>query len=804
MQQRAAMALEAVAMDERNAQMLIYQNKLEKTVAERTVELQELNLRLEEELTERRIAEKTLREHDALLSSVTRGASELLGAHHLNDAITTVLELTGQTIAVSRVQINVLNRSKNGHLISNIAHEWFAPGLDPMIDDPDFRNIDISEYFPQSARQIAAGNTTSFSLEDIAREHRHRYEQAEMYSFLQIPLFVEGRLWGNISFIDSSSVQREWHWAETDTLRTLADLIGESMARARFVKELSDANMIIQNSPTILYRLRGEPSFPMIYISRNISKFGYEAQALTGSNNWIQSLVIPADQESVQDAMAKILEPDSGPTSVEFRLRTKGEDYRWVENRYTPVRNKDGLLEEVEGIIIDITERKIAEEKIATMARTDALTGLANRTTFTERLEQAFAAARRGASPFAILYIDLDHFKTINDTLGHPIGDALLIEVARRLRNCTRETDVVARLGGDEYAVLQTEIREPTNAGTLAQQIQDTLNRPYEIEGNDLHITCSIGISPYSQDSDSPEQMLSQADLALYRSKDEGRNRYRFHSTELDQLVMERSELSDDLRSALEQGQLELAYQPQVCLDKGNIVGMEALLRWNHPRKGRLEAREFIDIAEKTGIIMALGRWVMEQACQQMRSWRDTGLKLERLTLNLSALQVKNGMELINDILRTTSKYNLSPADFEFDVTEAILAQTTWSQNDVLNRLREIGCRIAIDNFGTEYSSIDYLRSYSVNQLKISRTFIAKALEDAKWLSIIHTIMQLAADMNVNVVVEGIETEAQRKLLMKITASALGQGHYYSQAVDHARATSMLKAGRLNPHRDIS
>src|ERR1700722_878524 len=262
----------------------------------------------------------------------------------------------------------------------------------------------------------------------------------------------------------------------------------EEAVEAR-TRELSNANIIVQNSPVILYRLRGEPSFPLIYISHNIAKLGHNPQTLLTSPSWVTSLVYREDQAKVGEAMARVLEKDAQGACIEFRLCAGDGALRWVENRYVPVRDTEGRLIEVEGIIIDVTERKAAEEKITLLARTDGLTGLANRSTFTERLSQAYAAAQRGALPFAILYLDLDKFKPVNDTFGHPVGDLLLQQVAQRLKSCTRETDLVARLGGDEFAILQGEMKEPANAGTLAAKIQTALALPFLVNGNEINIS---------------------------------------------------------------------------------------------------------------------------------------------------------------------------------------------------------------------------------------------------------------------------------------------------------------------------
>jgi diguanylate cyclase (GGDEF)-like protein/PAS domain S-box-containing protein len=756
LQERSGAEREVEAAQERVSQLAWYQTQLEQTVAERTAELNGANGHLEAELVERKAVEAALREHDALLNVVTNSAAQLLGAQH-EDAIQSVLELVGLTIAVSRVQFCEILTDDTGHLRSTILQEWCAPGTASVIDD----------------------------------------------ATLQIPVMIDEKVWGSLNFIDSADAQRKWSWAESDTLKTLAGLVGVAVARARFVKELADANMIVQNSPTILYRLKGEPPFPLIYVSHNINKFGHDAKSLLGSR-WIEAIVDSADEAKVTAAMARVLDKNSQASSIEFRLRTGDGSHRWVENRYTPVRDGDGRLLEVEGIIIDITERKAAEDKIATLARTDGLTGLANRTTFVERLRQVFSSTGRGANPFAILFIDLDHFKDVNDTLGHPVGDQLLLEVADRLRHIARENDLVARLGGDEFAILQMDVNEPANAGALAAKIQESLAQPYLLADSQVTIvTASIGICPFSSGSVGPDAMLAQADLALYRSKNAGRNQYHFHTDDLDQEVRERVTVAQELRSAIDKGELELFYQPQVEIVSGNIVGMEALLRWNHPRRGLLRAADFIPQAERARLTPALGHWVLDQCCRQMRLWRDAGVAPPVIAINLSLTQIKDSRELVRDVEITTARHGIEPGCLEFDVTEGTLAQATLTHNDCLKQLRQLGAKIAIDDFGTEYSSFEYLRAYDVSHLKIAQSFINSTDTFPERASMIRAIIKIARELNIGVIAEGVETEEQRALLASTGSTTHAQGYFFSEAVAAARADQLLRDGAVKPMRPV-
>ena len=799
LRQRAAADREVATAQERVAQLAVHRAQLEQTVAERTTELKDTNAHLETELRDRKAAETALREHDGLLNVVTRSAGELLGSHSLDDAVATVLELTGCTIGAGRAQLQTIITDSDGHLRSSIRHEWCAPGMAPLVDNPAFQNLDVAVHFPEIVARLLTREPATSSIEDVAGPARELMERSAMRSFLQIPVQVEGKLWGALVFVDTSATRRQWSWAETDTLKTLAGLIGIAITRSRYIRELADANTIVQNSPTILYRLRGEPSLPLIYISHNITKFGYDPAKLLENPNSYAEMIDPSDRQAAQVAMARVLDKDSPGAAIEFRLMTSGGARRWVESRYTPVRDKDGRLIEIEGIMIDITERKAAEDKIALLARTDPLTGLANRTTFGERLRQLFVGVKRGGAPFGLLYLDLDHFKDINDTLGHPAGDSLLKEVAERLKQSLRENDLVARLGGDEFAILQTDMGEPAAAAALAAKVIAAVSEPYQIGGSELRVTVSVGISPYTPTTEGPDAMLSQADLALYRSKEEGRNCYHFHSDDLDQQVHERVALADELRQAIDRDELELYYQPQVELTSGRIVGMEALIRWNHPQRGLLSPAAFLPIAEKTGAMIAVGHWVLDHACHQLKLWRDQGVAPPVIAINLSVSQLKAGRDLVHDVGTTIEKWGLTGSDIEFDVTEATLAQATWTQNDVLVKLRQLGVRIAIDDFGTEYSSFDYLRTYAVNRLKIGPSFIDEATKHPDGAATIRAILSLARELGIEIIAEGVESEEQRSLLISINSATNAQGFYFSKPVAADQALALLKDGSIHP-----
>jgi len=777
----------------RDAALAAHGEELEKTVKQRTADLKDSNAQLEKELIERKVAQDELHAHDAMLKTVARSAQELLEAINLDDAINTVLELVGQTLVVNRVELCDIKTDTAGHLRMSVQNEWVAANGRRFFTDPAVRDVDLNVAFSAAVSPLLLGERVSFVRDQFIEPFKVIAEQSEIESLLLVPVMVESKLWGTLAFTDPSPEKRQWTWAETDTLATLASLMGVSITRAKFVKELADANRIVQNSPTVLYRLKGEPQLPLTYISHNIVKFGYEPDELVASGKFFQTLVHPEDQQKVLDAMAAVTERDAQGATIEFRLMQPSGAFRWVENRYTPVRDDVGRLIEIEGIIIDVTERKAAEDKIAQLARTDALTGLANRATFLERLHQAFIATKRGGAAFAVLYLDLDHFKDINDTRGHPVGDLLLREVGLRLQSLVRESDLIARLGGDEFAVLQMDLSDPADAGALASKVCAALAEVYPIDGARLHVSASVGISLSGPDISAPDVLLTQADLALYRAKEDGRNRYRFHSDDIDRLVNERVVMADELREAIERHEFQLHYQPQVELRTGRIVGMEALVRWNHPRRGLLQPADFLSIAERTGVIQALGHWVLEEACRQMMAWREQKVAPPSIAVNVSLYQLKTGSAFVQDVADTLAKTGLPPDVLELDVTESMLAQLTLARNDVLDRLAKTGVKIALDDFGTDYSSFDYLRTYRVNHLKVARDSVERATKDTKRATTIRAILGMAKELGIQVIAEGLETEEQRALLLSIGPSTKAQGFYFSEAVEAGKATELLE-----------
>lgn len=449
-------------------------------------------------------------------------------------------------------------------------------------------------------------------------------------------------------------------------------------------------------------------------------------------------------------------------------------------------------------ILRDITERKRADEQMARMARHDILTGLANRAVFVEALEHAMVSARRNGKSFAVLYLDLDHFKDINDTLGHPIGDLLLQAVSQRLQSTIRDTDTVARFGGDEFAVVETDLSDPADAAVMADNILKALREPFPIQGNDIRTGASVGIAVYGPDSPDPESLLSHADVALYRAKAEGRGTYRFFTDAMDTEVRSRVSLGGELRDAIASDQLFLVYQPQVDVDTSRIAGVEALVRWRHPTRGLISPAEFVPVAEKNGLIVALGHWVLHEACRQTKEWLDAGISPPLVAVNVSAMQFKTPFALENDIAAILAETGLPSHLLELELTESVLMKASEQHNHVLERLRSTGLRIAIDDFGTGYSSLEYLGRFPVDRIKIAQSFIVDLTSTSDNATIVRAAIGLANDLRRNVIVEGVETAEQLALIRSWGCRDV-QGFYFSKPLPAPEIAKLLRSRTILP-----
>ena len=448
-----------------------------------------------------------------------------------------------------------------------------------------------------------------------------------------------------------------------------------------------------------------------------------------------------------------------------------------------PILGATGEIVAVGAVGTDITERKRAEAHIEHIALHDSLTDLPNRFLFHDRLENAVAQSKRSGSLLALLFLDLDDFKDVNDTLGHATGDELLKAVAERLKSYLRDSDTVgrhnttlARLGGDEFTILLTNLSDPVGAATVADRIIEDLSRPFAVGGNVIHTGACIGIAIYPSHGGTPEELLKKADLALYRSKAEGRNKYHFYSEQMETEILARKDLERDLRAALAEGQLSLVYQPQMDIRSGSMVGMEALLRWNHPDRGAISPVEFIPVAEATGLIVPIGEWVLRQACAQNKAWQEAGLPAFAVAVNLSAVQFRQ-KDLVATVDDALQQAGLDPAYLQIEITESVFMQD--GAREVLLNFRRSGIDISLDDFGTGYSSLSYLTRFPVDKIKLDSSFVRDIAHDTSNAAIIKAVVNLGHSLGMRVSAEGAETRDAVSILSAYGIDEI-QGYYYS------------------------
>jgi diguanylate cyclase (GGDEF)-like protein/PAS domain S-box-containing protein len=466
----------------------------------------------------------------------------------------------------------------------------------------------------------------------------------------------------------------------------------------------------------------------------------------------------------------------------------------WVSSVYRPHLDEAGNVVGVVGLIRDITARKAAEQQIEYQAYHDALTGLANRRLFQEHLSLALALAQRRNSIVAVLFLDLDHFKLVNDSLGHSVGDALLREVAQRLKATVREGDTVARVGGDEFTIVLQDLPRSDAAAVVARKVLRTVAAPMDVEGHRLYVTTSIGITLFPDDGDDAETLLKNADTAMYRAKSEGRNSYQMATRELSRSTQERMLVENGLHHALEAGEFELLYQPQLEADDMTIVGMEALLRWNHPERGVITPEHFIGIAEERGLILPIGDWVIREACVAARRFHDSGYPNFRVAVNLSARQFRDPT-LLSTVQSAIAEAGIDPRTLELEITESVAMEDVELTMSTLRQFREQGVTIAIDDFGTGHSSLSYLKRFPIDALKIDKGFVLDLPDKFEDAAIVSSVIQLANGLGLRVVAEGVERREQLDFLRENGCREV-QGFYFSYPVRLDDITRMLSASQ--------
>ncbi|HSF79769.1 MAG TPA: EAL domain-containing protein, partial [Anaerolineales bacterium] len=485
----------------------------------------------------------------------------------------------------------------------------------------------------------------------------------------------------------------------------------------------------------------------------------------------------------------------------EHRMVHNDGALRWMLARGLAVRDKNGIASRFAGSLTDITIRKLAEEQLIHDALHDALTGLPNRNLFLDRLERNLELARRREDYlYAVLFLDTDRFKFVNDSLGHNIGDKLLVAIAKSLQNSLRETDTVARLGGDEFVILLEDIENSDEAIKITDRIQDKFSRPFLIDGHEIFISTSIGIILSDLHYDKSADILSDADIAMYRAKALGRARYVVFEPKMRTSLVARMEMENDLRRAIDSNEFKLHYQPIISLGTGTLTGFEALVRWLHPEKGMVSPGEFIPIAEESGLILPLGRWILREACTQLKLWHKRYPTSHlSISVNLSSLQFKQD-DLAEQVGQILSETGLESHHLKLEITESFIMDNAQSIHDTIMKLKAMGVKVYIDDFGTGYSSLGYLHQFPIDTIKIDRTFIQRIDRNGDNAELVRAILNLARDLKLSVIAEGIETEDQLDQLRELSCE-YGQGYYFSRPVDPSMIESLMGADIFLAHK---
>lgn len=588
--------------------------------------------------------------------------------------------------------------------------------------------------------------------------------------------------WSHPMYRDNQLVGAVVNFVDISERKRMERALQESEERYRLISSVSS---------DLLYSClqAGDEVFFIDWATASADRvFGYTLDEILQQGCW-RCFVHPEDLSEFDRQITR-LAPEQR-SECELRILAKDGAIHYIRAYTLAAKEEDGRIR-LYGACQDITERRQAEARIGFLAHHDILTGLPNRVLLRDRFEQALARAQRSRKQVAMLFLDLDNFKRVNDTLGHLAGDQLLLESVTRLTGCMRDSDTISRQGGDEFILLLDDISDVETVDRIAMDILRVLVEPVEINGHAINTSCSIGVALYPQDGSDFDSLLQKADTAMYSAKDAGRNTYRFFDDGMNRQAREHLMLQNRLHQALFRGELQLHYQPQMDADSGSVTGVEALLRWYNPELGEVSPARFIPVAEDSGLIVPIGVWVIEQACQQAQAWRQAGVPDLGMSVNLSALQFRRA-GLIETVAGALARSGLPPHLLELELTESILLQDVENTLDTVRQLKALGVRLAIDDFGTGYSSLSYLKRFAVDRLKIDQSFVRDIGTDPDDAAIVSAIIQLARSLRLGIIAEGVETAEQLAFLHEAGCREV-QGYLFSRPLEPAALEAFLRA----------
>jgi diguanylate cyclase (GGDEF)-like protein/PAS domain S-box-containing protein len=729
-----------------------------------------------------------------LMRAVALATTELVTTDSIDEAMPKALNLIGKVVRADRLMI--LRNTGSAERPVELRHVWQPTDPVVRIEPAGFHPFPLKpSTHARWDRQLRAGNPIVRKVKTSRGAMRAALNAAGIKSMLALPIFAHRKYWGSF-VVDDCKTGRTWSSAEVHSLTMLADVVGAVTANeksARLLGASEEQFRVLTETATDAIAISDSKGEVLFWNSGAERLFGYSASEVAGRR--VYEMISPiGERAAARQTLVEFASSKSellGKTTELNALRKDGSEVA-IELSLGGVEIQ-GAWRAI-AIARNITERKRIESRMADMARTDPLTGLPNRRAFIDSLEQSMATAQRTGDAVAVLYLDLDHFKDINDTLSHPIGDALLKAVADRLRKVVRRGDPLARFGGDEFAIIAVGLHELVDAAAVAQVVLTALSKPFSVGSSVIRTGASIGIAFHQRGDETGEALMTQADIALYRSKNDGRGVYRFFTKAMDAEVRQRVTLSDDLRVAFDGGQLFLLYQPQIDVLTNHVIGFEALVRWRHPKLGVIGPDQFIPTAERMGLIAELGRWVLRSACRQMRDWLTAGLEPGVMAVNVSPLQFKMPLELERDVSAILAETGVDPKRLELELTESALMQVSSEHNDVLIHLRENGVRLAIDDFGTGYSSLIYLRRFPVDRLKIAQNFVLGIQKESSDAAIVQATIALAKALHIETIAEGAESAAQVDLLASWGCTNI-QGFYFARPLTAKAAEDFMRAG---------
>jgi diguanylate cyclase (GGDEF)-like protein/PAS domain S-box-containing protein len=736
------------------------------------------------DITERKVAENHLRDRSAILDALISCDWLLHSAESWESVATMVLQQVCLALRFSRASIlkNVETADLQESVNSKILFKWAIPGLgtlDNKLEVINFNDLRLKRW--KDALQL--GDPVFSNMVDLPHTERKILKQHDTESIVVVPLFSEKIWWGNIIIERCHDVIKTTP-QELGALMAIGRSLGVAIQREHAGKRLHQAKIAFDSATEGIVII--DENAKIVGVNKGFTE-------ITGfTEDEVKGLTPKMLQVSEHEVWQALL--NEGKWCGEVTNNRKNGDIFHKRLTITVVKNTEGQIINYVGVFTDITETKRSQNKLHELVNHDALTGLPNRRLLNELLEHAIRRAEREKHQIALLFIDLDRFKSINDSLGHQVGDKLLYEVSRRISRSIRESDVVARLGGDEFIVMMDMIKKPDDAALTAKLINHALEIEFIIDGKEIFISASIGISIFPKDCNDVDSLIKAADIAMYQTKSKGKNHYCFYSDDLSKNAVERFNIESQLRRALERHQFEVYYQPQVSLITGDILGAEALIRWNHPELGVVSPAKFIPMAEETGLILQIGEWVLRESAIQAMQWVKDGFKMQRISVNVSGVQImrSNFADTVYGILIET---DCDPNLLELEITESTVMQNTEYVIDTFRRIKQLGLRLAIDDFGTGYSSLSNLKRLPLDKIKIDQSFVRDLPDDLDDAAIANAIYAMAGSLGFSVIAEGVETIHQAKFLRDMGCEE-AQGYLYSKPITATEFTKLLASNK--------